>query len=81
MIQSPNNFISFSVCDVTPDFVARLNDVMTQSSRRMLLLLSGRQGEDDDKIGNASFQDMGVAIQSLIKNGEGDEDGVGKNLG
>ena len=46
----------------------------------MLLLLSGRQREED---GNASFQDMGVAIQSLIKNGEdqGDEDCVGKNLG
>jgi hypothetical protein len=49
----------------------------------MLLLLSGRRTEDDnDAVVNASFEDMGVAIQSLLKSGEpqDDEDNVGKGL-
>ena len=65
----------------------RLNDILTQSSHRMLLLLSGRRSEnvdeDEDVVVNASFEDMGVAIQSLLKarEVEDDDENVGRKIG
>lgn len=58
---------------ITSEFVTRLNQTLTKTTRTMLLLLSGRRTDEDELI-NASFADMGVAIESLLR-GEHMEDG------
>jgi hypothetical protein len=45
----------------------------------MLGLMSGRRSADDELV-NASFADMGVAIESLLKS-ENDEDDIDETSG
>ena len=52
--------------DLPPGFVPRLNEVLTKATRTMLSLLSGRRSGDGELV-NASFADMGIAIESLLK--------------
>jgi hypothetical protein len=59
-------------CDISPKFVERLNQMLTKSTRTMLGLLSGRR-KDGEELVNASFADMGVAIDTLLR-GENLED-------
>ena len=60
-------------CDVSSDFVERLNRMLNKSSRTMLGLLSGRRNEGEELV-NASFADMGVAIESLLRGENLEED-------
>jgi hypothetical protein len=70
-------------CQITSEFVTRLNRSLTKTTRTMLLLLSGRRSDEDELV-NASFADMGVAIESLLR-GENADDGedvaTGKIIG
>jgi hypothetical protein len=58
--------------NISPEFVKRLNQMLMKSTRTMLGLLSGRR-KDGEELVNASFADMGVAIDTLLR-GENLED-------